>query len=424
MKRGTRARRARHGKAARGGEIAGGENRALDALRTSALALFGLSGVAHAESPTERVTADYNYAIYAEDELDASKGLPGAENSRYEVEMHQVLARLPITGRIDLGVELVHETMSGASPWYTLPDAAGTPIQVMSGATIEDTRQDVMLQANYHYDDARLGFGSGYSSEKDYSSLNFSLDGERHYNAKNTTFSTGMGVSFDTIEPTDAELFITRPSSEDKQSYSFNLGLSQVLGRRSLAQTSLTYKYSTGFLSDPYKQVFVVGGTFLPDVRPGSRHQLAWLTRYRRHVEELDGTLHANYQFYLDDWDVHSHTVELAWHQSLSDALRLIPSVRYYTQSEADFFVPYLTALPAQSAFSSDYRLSSYGALRLGVAAEYGFRLPFTGDTDWKATVSWERYRSSPDLSFYDVPAAAPGLVSYHLLSVGLRVKY
>jgi hypothetical protein len=404
----------------------GAPSPALRALTGSALALSGVAGGASADTPIERITTDYNFSQYREDDLDRSKGLPLGETSRYEVDMHQFILRAPVpwTDRVDFGLELVHETMSGASPWYIVPDAAGAPIQVMSGATIEDERNDLLFNMNYYYENARLGFGGGFSDENDYSAMNFSIDGETHFNEKNTTLSGGLGVSFDEIEPTDSQLFTTRPESEEKKSYSVFVGLAQLLSRRSLVQSSLSYRFSDGYLSDPYKQMFVVGGIFRPDSRPDTRHQFAWLTRFRRHVEELDGTFHLDYQFHIDTWDVNAHSIEIAWHQTVWDALRIVPSARWYSQSEADFYVPYFTVDPGPGEYSADYRLSAYGALRVGVKAEYTFRTPWTGDIDWRGSVAWERYISSSDFSHADASVEAPGLVDYDVLTFGFSVRY
>jgi hypothetical protein len=333
-------------------------------------------------------------------------------------------APVPFSQRYDLELELTHETMSGASPWFLVPDAANQPIQVMSGASISETRDDVLVKLNQYRDNARIGFGGGFSTENDYSAVNFAIDGETHFNEKNTTLLGGVGMSFDSIEPTDADLFATRPDDESKKSFSLFTGLSQVLGRRSVLQSTFTLGHARGYLSDPYKQVFQVGGIFLPDSRPDTRWQFAWLTRVRRHVEEVNGTLHFDYQFYRDDWDITSHTVQLAWHQTLWDAIKLIPSVRYYSQSEADFYTPFFSAAPGGGDYSSDYRLSTYGAVSLGLKGEYLFHIPWTGKTEWRATVGWERYFSAADLSHSDASSEAPGLVDFSVVSFGLSVKY
>jgi len=407
----------------------GAESAALRALQASALALSGVANVASADSPIDRVYTSYSFSYYNEDELEDSKGLPGADSERYEVSTHQAMLAAPLTDRMDFSLEVTHETMSGASPWYVAPDAAGSPIQILSGPTIEDKRNDLLLTTNYYYDNARVGFTTGYSTENDYKAMNFAFDGETHFNEKNTTLSGGIGVSLDDINPTDPELDATRPDSESKQTYSLNVGLAQVLNRRSVIQSSLSYAFGTGYLSDPYKKVFrnggVGGSVFFPDERPGDRHGIAWLTRYRRHIEEFESTLHLSYQYYIDTWEVSSHTIEFSWYQSYGDNLQITPTVRYYTQNESDFYVSYLPDTANGSGeFSSDYRLSTYGALGLGLKAEYTYRTTWLADIEWKGKISYERYLSSGDLAFSTPSVEAPGLVSFNVLSIGLSATF
>jgi hypothetical protein len=382
--------------------------------------LPGLAGPAAAEAPLPRVSAQYSYSRYSEDELPASKVTPGGERSRYEVDIHQLRLEGPAGDRIDLGLDLVHEIMSGASPWYVIPDASGDPVQVMSGATIEDARTDALLEATLHFDSGSTTLGGGISSENDYFAWNGSWRGERHFREKHTTLSGGAGFSVDTIEPTDADLFPLRPGKEHRQGYSVFAGIAQITGRESALQSTVTYQHNRGFLSDPYKRVLVAGAPIADD-RPSVRNQVSWLTRYRHHFSPVDGTLHADYRLYVDDWAVTSHTLELAWHQTLLRAIRLVPSFRYYSQSQAEFYGPFFDLPRGDGHHSSDYRLSPYGALSWRLRAETVFA---TGRIDWRAAVSWQRYLSSGDYALGHVEAENPGLVSFNLFSISLTGRF
>jgi hypothetical protein len=405
-----------------------GSSAALQALWSSALALSGLPHAARGDAPIERFSAEYNYSQYQEDDVPSAKVFFGS-TSRYEIDMHQLSLRSPLTARSDIAVELVHETMSGASPWYSVPDIPGPgsePLEFMTGATIDDARTDVLATYNRYYDNARIGYSAGYSTENDYDAINAGIDGETHFNEGNTTLSAGLDVSFDTIEPTDADLFTTRPSDEDKKSVTLTGGVSQILSRSTLVDSSLTYKFSDGYLSDPYKAVwFQNGGIIVSDERPDTRHQLAWLSRFRGHVRELQGTLQADYRLSMDNWGIFSHTLALAWYQQFGQHLSITPSFRYYSQSEADFYRPYFDLGEAlESERSSDYRLSAYGAILFGIKGQYRFRSRWTGKRDLILTLAWDRYFSSEDLSFDDDPKEAPGLVDYHTLTLGLTLVW
>jgi hypothetical protein len=193
-----------------------------------------------------------------------------------------------------------------------------------------------------------------------------------------------------------------------------------VLGGATIAQTSLTYQYERGFLSDPYKLAFVAG---VPetDERPDERHQLAWLTRFRHHFRSADASLHFDYQLYADDWEMVSHTFELAWYQTLFDRLLIAPSFRYYSQSKAEFYAPYYAAQRSDGFRSSDYRLSAFGAWALGVKLEWPFEI---GNLAWAINGAYSRYESDPDIALGSVNVENPGLVSYDMYTIGLRLRF
>jgi hypothetical protein len=149
---------------------------------------------------------------------------------------------------------------------------------------------------------------------------------------------------------------------------------------------------------------------------------VSWLTRYRRHVPQVAGTLHADYRFYADSWNITSHTAELAWYQTLWESLQIVPTLRYYSQSQADFYAVFYTAPRADGYYSSDYRLSPYGAFSWGIEAEY--RVREWARADWLATLSWQQYASDGDLALGHVSVENPGLVSYHVFSVGLKASF
>lgn len=408
-----RRRRSRRERLAQGQTI-------LQALTTSTLALPGLAG---AETASDQYSAEYSFARYSEHELSDAQVTLGSETERYEIDIHQLRLAVPINNRLDLSVDVAYETMTGATPWYVAPPnlALGedSPRVQMTGASIDDTRTDVMLGSTYYMDRSTASGGLGVSIENDYQAYNISLSGTRDFNEKNTTLSGGLGFSYDLIDPTDGGID-GRPSSEEKQTLRVSGGLSQVLTRHTAIQSTLTYQFGNGFLSDPYKLAWVAG-TPIQDNRPDQRHQLSWLTRYRTHFERVGGSLHFDYNLFFDDWGINAHTFDAAWYQNVFGILRLIPSVRYYSQSQADFYAPYYQTARGDGLASSDYRLSPYGALSYRVRAETRFQI---WKLDWIANIGWETYESSADLALKSVGVENPGLVSFDLWSVGLTTRF
>ena len=393
---------------------------ALRALTTSALALPGIAGSSSADTPITEYSADYAFSRYSEDDLSSSKVAQGQDTERYEVDIHQLRMAMPLGDRADLALDFSYESMSGASPWYVIEED-GKPVQVMSAATIDDDRTDLLARGTYYFDRSTASLAGGFSIEKDYLSINAGVEGTREFNEKNTTLSAGLSGSYDDVDPTqDQAIDPDRPSGGDKQNVSVFAGISQVLGRASTIQSTLTYQYATGFLDDPYKKA-LVEGVPLNDRRPGSRNQMVWLTRFRRHFSSITGSLHFDYRFYFDDWDIESHTFDVAWHQSIFDLVRIIPSFRYYSQSQADFYAPYYNAPRSDGRRSSDYRLSPFGAISYRIRAESRMQIL---ELDIGLNASYERYESDADLAFESVSVANPGLVDFDLFSIGINGRF
>jgi hypothetical protein len=396
--------------------------RALALLTSSALALIpGLAGRASAQSQENAWSAQYGYSMYSEAGLPASKVVAGSRE-RYDIDTHMLKLDAPIGGHVSVGLDVAYETMTGASPWLIQPDLAGDPVVVMTGASIEDARTDALLSLTYIGEKSRTTLSGGTSIEDDYTSINAAFGREKDFNSKSTTLSWGLGFSSDRIDPT-ATSFQPTPSKHSKKAGTFSLGLGQVIDRVSVAQTSLTLNYADGFLSDPYKLVSS-GGVSMPDHRPGTRTQLAWLTRYRRHFERVKGSLHADYQLDWDTWGVLANVLELGWHQELFEFLHLSPSIRYYSQSGADFYAPYFApGLTPDQAASSDYRLSPYGALSFKLRADVSLG-QLLGLRAARLAVQYENYRSGEEFALGKVGTENPALVDFSVLMVTLKTGF
>ena len=388
---------------------------ALLALTSAALALPGL---APAAGPATQSRADYRYSAYSEDDLSADAVAPGGERSRYEIDSHQFHLLKPLGERYDVDVALVHETMSGASPWYvTRHPTSSALVQVMSGATIKDSRDDLLAKINRYEEQRRLGLTLGYSDEDDYRALNLGVDGDWEEDAQRT-WTAGIGYSDDKLEPTDggSARFPDRIEEADKDSLTLSGGLTQVLDARTTLQASLSHTRQSGFLSDPYK-LASVGGVAVSDSRPDERRSWALLARLRRWFEKPGGALHLDYRLFDDDWDITAHTLEASWWQRLPNDWLLVPALRYYSQSEAFFYAPIFSAPRADGFRSSDYRLSPYGAISFRIEASKAVK-------DWTFGIGYESYGSDADYALESVDVENPGLVNFDILSLRITRRF
>lgn len=386
---------------------------ALLALTTSALAALAPAAAPAQQAQPTGPELDYRFSFYSEGDLPASK-LAGGDRARYEILTHQFRLTRPLDDETSLSADLTLETMSGASPMYAQPDANNKPIQVMSGASIDDTRVDILLGGTRRRGDTTGSATLGFSSERDYQSMNLSAQGEYTLADTVTTLSAGLGYSYDRINPNHGEWPVS--VDQDNRSATTAFGsVARVLDSVTVVQTSLSYTLHDGFLSDPYKRAWRTDlVSDVADARPDQRGQFVWLTRARRFFKDANAALHADYRFYHDDWKVDAHTVDLAWHQRIGGLVKLIPGLRWYSQSQAYFYDVFYDQARGDGLASSDYRLSPYGArsYRLTASAEvYG----------WGASLGYETYDSDASYALGNVKVENPGLVDFDIISLGLK---
>ncbi len=322
-----------------------------------------------------------------------------------------------LTGGVDK--KLMH-TLSSASP---------------------EVRQQFDANFAYAYENGKREFGGGISQERDFDSYFVHAAQSWDLNRKLSTLSVGLSYAYNKTHALldhDAVPHVYEPymfiyekrgnsayndshgSSQmvlgelaptlngTRDDWGLNLGISQIINRGAVLDASLSYTHSNGYQSNPYKAVEVAfidplkqkgqaGGNaaanYVYDAevvgvleeRPDLREQATLGLRYTQYIAATDAALHAGYSYFQDSWGIRAHTLSLDWVQPFG-RWTLTPSLRYYTQGRADFYVPYLITyqglytpvagskdtlpfdrnkLPAH--YSSDSRLSAYGTLTEGL---------------------------------------------------------
>jgi hypothetical protein len=298
-------------------------------------------------------------------------------------------------------------------------------VQTVASASPE-IRNQGDFRLGYDWNEAALNLGGGVSQEPDYNSAFGSINGRLDFNQKLTSINLGLGYNNSDVsaiinplyspfvdksyyQEKDQIITRTNPYGADiqnlvgnRQDWSTHLSVAQVVNKDLLLESGFGFVRNTGFLGNPYKAVdmiFVdttaspVSGVdantqlwdpFVQGVierRPEERNQGTFDIRMVQYVQELDASVHAGYRFFLDSWGVTAHTFDLDWVQPVSE-WAITPRFRYYSQEAADFYQPYFLfsgAAPLSpngqfnlagvhlDAYSSDYRLSAYGAISTGM---------------------------------------------------------
>lgn len=383
----------------------------------AALALPAIAS--QAATVADSTEVGLRYSKYQEDSLDA-KDVASGSLDRYDIDVMQFNLVAPLSDSYQLNLHYQQESLSGASPWYTTK-VDGEVKQVMSGATIEESRKDVSAQLIYVGSNFSLSGVLGISRENDYEANSAGAEISYDLPGKSTTIALAGDVSFDKIYPTplynSSGGSNSRIDEEDKQSWSGHFSLSQIINKSLIAQIGFGAINREGYLSDPYKLVDVGGTGVIADSRPDSRFATTASTRIRYFIDSLDSAFHFDYRYYSDDWEINSHTFDFAQYFNLGAGWQIVPSFRYYAQSEAFFYSDYYDEPRFDGYYSTDSRLASFGAITLGLKVNWQI-------SNWFFTAGYQRYTSKQEYSLYDYSEQALSLVSFNLLTVGMNYKF
>lgn len=322
---------------------------------------------------------------------------------------------------------LTGATPTGAVPQttaqtFTRPSGRGEYTTAAGDTPLDDTFRDTRVQLNAGWAAALshnwdYDLGAHLSKEYDYTSLGISGGLTRYLDRKNTSIRLGSSAYFDTIEPEGrtplplstmalrqdypseeafAEAFsATRGNAkEHKTTAELTLGVTQVINRNVVMQLNYSYAQVDGYQTDPFKLVSVVNSDgvvqrTLYESRPDNRskHALYWQTKAYLGAPVLD----FSYRYMTDDWAIDSHTLDLRLNWRFSNGHTLEPHLRYYHQSAAEFYQPYLLSdAPLPDYASADYRLAEMDTYTLGL--KYGFPVG-----EHQAAVRLEYYVQQPD---------------------------
>jgi len=374
------------------------------ALATATCALLGTS--ASPVQAQEEHTWDFNTALL----------YYGESDDRVKAYSVALLARRSFADDKLLTLGLTVDSLTGATPFGAAPmDVAQTITRPSGNSTFtvpdtelplydgfRDTR--VAVHASWEQPLGRLYSGSAglsFSDEYDYTHAGLSFGLSRDFNKRNTTVSLGVALSKDEYDVIggapipltpmlDVGDFSNKLDTDDKDVVDLLFGVTQVVSRNLLVQMNYSYSDSSGYLNDPYKILSVVdpvtGDTlartptpgvegpsheFLFESRPDERvkHSLYTQAKYFMNGKVLD----ISYRYMTDDWDIDSHTIDARFRIPFGDRRYIEPHIRFYTQTEANFYRASLTDGEPLPLFASpDYRLGAFDAITAG--AKYGWK--------------------------------------------------
>jgi hypothetical protein len=303
-------------------------------------------------------------------------------------------------------LDVTFDSLSGASPNGAVPSNMPQTFASPSGTSLATGRHlytiaPGRLPADPNYQDDRiavagewqlplsrlthLNLGGKISGEDDFISATVSASITQDFNERNTTLLLGINNEFDSLRPiggapvpdSDYAAF-DKNGNKTKDGVGVLLGLTQVMTRHWLSELNLSWDRFHGYLNDPYKITSVLdtaGNTlaYVYENRPDERTRKSAYLENR--VAWSNGSAGLALRYMQDDWGIHSDTAQAHVHFSFANRQQYLePSIRWYKQSAADFYTPWLTVEKPSIGFqASDSRLGAFHAFTYGV--KYAYKL-------------------------------------------------
>lgn len=347
-----------------------------------------------------------------------------SEEDRVSVNKTEVTAIADVSDNDNLKVDVVYDSITGASPngriqyaggqvaanVITSTTASGTPFAVNNTLTGADNTQlltnftDARKAASLDWSRDWLGnpgiktiLGVNASTENDYRSQGASVQLSLDLDQRRTTFNAGAAFSADTVSPAggiheglglvacieNTKTFqpywihcaATPPTYKpgEKTVANYLIGITQIWNRHTVVQVNYSHGELNGYLTDPYKQISVINDTFggevsyLYEKRPDSRSTNSVYVKLV-HVP-AHYALNASLRFFWDDWGIRALTGDGRVHIDTLPQQYLQLHMRLSAQSTADFYADSIDADKAKEPtfVSADHRLSRQYTATAGV---------------------------------------------------------
>ena len=360
-------------------------------------------------------------AAMAEDYISVQYMSYDEDKGRTSVDSPHIELNKDFGADYTLNLSYAHDTVSGASPIF-YDSTTGASSKLSSGVIQPgDIRYDYVK-----YDDKRTAYGGtfttrfanrdelslgiNYSKENDYISREASAE-YLHYLDSSKNQSLSLGVSY---QNNDVSVYCDKNSqvcdgssgaSQDTKKVeviSGELGFTQILDQSSLIKASIFYINEDGYLSNPYMTVvrdYDTNPKIREDSKPTKREAFGTLLQYSKALFDGRTTLNSSYRYYIDDWDISSHTLSLQMFYEASSDLIVGFGGRYYTQTQSKFYSAKRDYFTDEKYASSDSRMRVFESVNYSLSGDYSI----TNSLAINASINYYSQIDFFDANYYNV---------------------
>lgn len=296
---------------------------------------------------------------------------------------------------------------------YYVDHVSSASIDVVTQASpqgYQEDRTQTSIGADYLHDRTLMTVGYINSSESDYNADTYTFDISQDFFGDLTTLSIGFSYGEDAVSKNGDPAFGER----DVTRYQYRIGVSQIITPKLILAFAWENIADDGYLKSPYRIDYFLDPdqvTRRPgeDAYPQSHDSDAFALRALYYLP-YRAALKGEYKYTTDDWDIVSHSAEIAYTHPLPQGWMLDLHVRYYTQDRAFFYYDILPYENAYEFHARDKELSTFSSITFGfgISYELGGRIFAENGIDFidkgSINLAWDRIQFDYD-DFRDITA-------------------
>jgi len=290
------------------------------------------------------------------------------------VEGPEVLVRKKVGDQLSLSAGYYEDMISSAS------------IDVkLSASPYHETRKQENFGVDYLRGKTTYSAGYIHSREPDYTADTTYYSVSQDMFGDLTTLTLGYRRAWDQIYrdiKTPTGEIINDPAFHQRADHrGYSLGITQILTRNTILNFNYELLTDQGYLANPYRKIRYLspgvgeGFTLADQVYPNTRtsNSAGVLVKY---YLPWRAALGVQYRYFRDTWAIVANTVQVdytvpAWGHWIFDG-----SLRYYTQTHADFYSDLFPYANYQNYMARDRELASFDSYTAGAGASYQFNVP------------------------------------------------
>lgn len=256
---------------------------------------------------------------------------------------------------------------------YYVDMVSSASIDVITTASpYTEERTQYSFSADYLRGNTTMSMGYTNSTESDFDANTYHLAVSQDMFGQLTTLTLSYSYGDDTVGKSDDPTFI-----EDNTRQHYGIGVTQIVTRNMIAALNIEVITDEGFLNNPYRSVrflepaLATGFDFEKELYPRTRTSNAVGIRAKYYLP-YRAALEAQYRYFIDTWDVESHTGSVSYVHPWKDFI-LTAKYRYHTQTGAHFYRDIFSRSEATNFRGRDKELSplSSQTFKLSLAYEW-----------------------------------------------------